>query len=48
MPVLTYELADTDPTFNWVAKTAAPATFKVPNEVTEVLADNVVALTVFA
>ena len=48
MPVLTNVLADTDPTFNWPASTEEPATLSVPNDVMELLADNVVEFTVLA
>jgi hypothetical protein len=48
IPVLTYVLADTDLTFNCDAKTAAPATFRVPSDVMDELADNVVEFTVLA
>ena len=46
MPVLTYELADKNPTFNCVARTAAPATFKVPRDEIDVFALKLAALTV--
>jgi hypothetical protein len=46
--VLTNVFAEMKPTFNCVARTAAPATFKVPSDVMELLAASVVEFTVLA
>ena len=46
--VFTKLLAETEPTFSRVAKTASPATFNVPRDVIELLALIVQTFAVFA